>query len=259
MPVPNFCAAPVSGIRGPRLLRVGAAAAMTLLGPAAGTAAAADTTPAPRAHAGFPADSAGSARSVSPALPALTAAPAGVTVAVLGGSTPADEHAAIDYTIELRDAANVPYRNVAVTALLPPGFHVVRASPAADGPARGAASATLPTWTADLVPGRPVEIHAEITAGTVQDLASAPEVPTGPSDVIDDSPSGGMAWYSLSACAQSGADGVPVCGLSRQLLLKTDDDTRRGIEAIVLILGVPLVVAGLGVYAWRAWRDPEPG
>ena len=66
-----------------------------------------------------------------------------------------------------------------------------------------------------------------------------------------------MAWYSLSACAQSGPAGVPVCGLSRQLLLKTDDDTRRGIEAMTLIRGVPLVVGGLGVYAWRVRRDPD--
>lgn len=211
---------------------MGAAAAMTLLGPAAATAAA-DTTPAPPA----------------------AAPPAGVTVDVLGGATPADEHAAIDYTIELRDAADVPYRHVAVTAMLPPGFHVLRASPAAD-PAAG--SASMPTWTADLVPGRPVDIRAEVVAGTVQDLAEAPAPLTGPSDVIDDgSGSGAMAWYSMSACAQSGPGGVPVCGLSRQLLLKTDDDTRRGIEAIVLILGVPLVVGALGVYAWRARREPE--
>ena len=192
-------------------------------------------------------------------LPALPEPPAGVTVEVLGGATPENEHAAIDYTIELRDAATVPYRNVAVTALLPAGFRVVRASPPADDSARGPGSATMPTWTADLVPGSPVDIHAEIAAGTVQDLAEAPELPTGPSDVIDGSASGGMAWYSLSACVRSGPDGVPVCGLSRQLLLKTDDDTRKGIEAIVLILGVPLVVSGLCVYAWRAWRDPEPG
>lgn len=235
---------------------MGAAAAMALLGPAAGTAAA-DTTPA------HPAPAAHAAPAASPALPLLTAPPAGVTVSVLGGSTPADEHAAIDYTIELRDAASVPYRNLAVTAMLPPGFHVLRASPAADPTAHGTPSATMPTWTADLVPGHPVDIQAEVTAGTVQDLAEAPELPTGPSDVIDGTGSGpgsaGMAWFSLSACAQSGPDGVPVCGLSRQLLLKTDDDTRRGIEAIVLILGVPLIVGGLGVYAWRAWRDPETG
>ena len=207
-----------------------AAAAMTLLGPAAGSAAA-DTTPA-------------------------VPAPAGVTVAVLGGSTPAPEHAVIDYTIELRDAATTPYRHVAVTAMLPPGFHVLHAAPAVG-------SASLPTWTTDLFPGQPVDIRAEIAAGSVQDLAEAPEPVTGPSDVIDGSGSGsgadGMAWYSLSACAQRGPGDVPVCGLSRQLLLKTDDDTRRGIEAMVLILGVPAVVGGLGCYAWRARRDPEPG
>ena len=203
---------------------MGTAAALTLL-QAMAVPAAADTTPAP--------------------LP-------GVTVAVLGGSVPADEHATIDYTIELRDAADVPYRHVAVTAMLPPGFRVLRASPAA-------ASATAPTWTADLVPGRPVDITAEIAAGTVQDLASAAEPLTGPSDFLDGSStdSAGMAWYSLSACAQSGPHDVPVCGVSRQLLVKTDDDTRRGIEAIVLILGVPLVVFGLGVYAWRARREPD--
>ena len=208
---------------------MGAATAMTLLGPAAATAAA-DTTPA---------------------LPA----PAGVTVDVLGGSTPADEHAAIDYTIEVRDAADVPYRHVAVTAMLPPGFRVLSTSPASAGPPAG--SATMPTWTTDLVPGRPVDFHAEVAAGTVHDLAEAPEPPTLPSDVIDSSASGGMAWYSMSACAQSGPGAVPVCGLSRQLLLKTDDDTRRGIEAMVLILGVPAVVGGLGFYAWRVRRDPE--
>lgn len=211
---------------------MGAAAAITLLAAPAAPAAA-DTTPSP---------------------------PAGVTVAVLGGSTPVDEHAAIDYTIEVRDAGSVPYRHVTVTAMLPPGFHVVRAGPAA---ASAAGPASMPTWTADLVPGRPVDIQARVTAGTIQELAEAPEALTGPSDVMDGSGSGygsnGMAWFSLSACAQSGPDGVPVCGLSRQLLLKTDDDTRRGIEAIVLILGVPLIVGGLGVYAWRAWRDPEPG
>jgi hypothetical protein len=210
---------------------------MTLLGPAAASAAA-DATPT---------------------APTVPAAPAGVTVEVLGGSTPADEHAAIDYTIEVRDAASVPYPHVAVTAMLPPGFHVLRASPAAAVSATG--SASMPTWTADLVPGRPVDIRAEVAAGTVQDLAEAAEPLTGPSDVIDGSGSGpgsgGMAWYSLSACAQSGPGDVPVCGLSRQLLLKTDDDTRRGIEAIVLILGVPLVVAGLGLYAWRARREPD--
>ncbi|ACU69309.1 hypothetical protein Caci_0356 [Catenulispora acidiphila DSM 44928] len=211
---------------------MGAATALTLLGPAAASAAA-DTTPAP---------------------------PAGVTVDVLGGSTPADEHAAIDYTIELRDAGTVPYRHVAVTAMLPPGFHILRASPAL---AASAGPGSMPTWTADLLPGRTVDIHAEITAGTVQDLAEAAEPLTGPSDVLDGSgpgsgsSSGAMAWYSLSACAQSGPSGVPVCGLSRQLLVKTDDDTRRGIEAMVLILGVPLLVGGLGVYAWRARREPD--
>jgi hypothetical protein len=221
---------------------VGAAAAMTLLGPAAGSAAA-DATPAP------------------PAAPAAPAPAAGVTVAVLGGSTPADEHAAIDYTIELHDAATVPYRHVAVTAMLPPGFHVLRAASATG-------SASMPTWTTDLAPGQSVDIQAEIAAGTVQDLAEAPEPLTGPSDVIDGSDSGsgpgggsggpgGMAWYSLSACAQRGPGDVPVCGLSRQLLVKTDDDTRRGIEAMVLILGVPAIVGGLGVYAWRARREPE--
>lgn len=227
---------------------MGAAAAMTLLGPAAGSAAA-DATPAPPA--------------------ALTPA-AGVTVTVLGGSTPADEHAAIDYTIELHDAASVPYRHVAVTAMLPPGFHVLRATPAAIPAAASAISATsvsgsasMPTWTTDLVPGQSVDIRAEIAAGTVQDLAEAPEPLIGPSDVIDGSGPGGsggsagMAWYSLSACAQRGPDDVPVCGLSRQLLVKTDDDTRRGIEAMVLILGVPAIVGGLGVYAWRARREPE--
>jgi hypothetical protein len=225
----------VIGIRGPRLFRVGAAAALTLLGPAAASAAA-DTTPAPPA----------------------SAPPPGVTVTVLGGGTPADEHAVIDYTIELRDAANVPYRHVAVTAMLPPGFRVLRASPAA-------ASATMPTWTADLAPGQAVDIEAEVAAGTVQDLAEAAGLLTGTGDVIADSASGSgsnfgagaMAWYSLSACAQSGPAGVPVCGLSRQLLVKTDDDTRRGIEAMVLILGVPLVVGGLGLYAWRVRRDPD--
>ena len=150
---------------------MGAAAAMTLLGPAAATAAA-DTTPAPPA----------------------AAPPAGVTVDVLGGATPADEHAAIDYTIELRDAADVPYRHVAVTAMLPPGFHVLRASPAAD-PAAG--SASMPTWTADLVPGRPVDIRAEVVAGTVQDLAEAPAPLTGPSDVIDDGSGSGETERSL--------------------------------------------------------------
>ena len=220
---------------------MGAAAAMTLLGPAAATASA-DTTPAPPAPAA-----------------AVSAPPPGVTVDVLGGSTPADEHAAIDYTIELHDAASVPYRQVAVTAMLPPGFHVLRASPAA----ASSGSASMPTWTADLIPGRTVDIQARIAAGTVQDLAEAPEPLTGPSDVMDGSGSGpgsdGMAWYSLSACAQSGPAGVPVCGLSRQLLVKTDDDTRRGIEAMVLILGVPLLVGGLGMYAWRARREPEMG
>jgi len=210
---------------------VGTAAALTLLGPAAASAAA-DTTPAPPA----------------------SAPPPGVTVTVLGGGTPADEHAAIDYTIELRDAADVPYRQVAVTAMLPPGFRVLRASPAA-------ASATMPTWTADLVPGKPVDIEAEVAAGTVQDLADAPGPLTGVSDVTDgvasSSDPGAMAWYSFSACAQSGPAGVPVCGVSRQLLVKTDDDTRRGIEAMVLILGVPLVVGGLGLYAWRIRREPD--
>ncbi|WP_194898357.1 hypothetical protein [Catenulispora pinisilvae] len=218
----------MTGIRGPRLLRVGTAAAMMLLSAAAGPAAA-DTTPAP-------AD--------------------GVTVAVLGGGTPADEHAAIDYTIEVRDAGSVPYRHVDVTAMLPPGFHVVRASPAA---ASAAGPASMPTWTADLVPGRSVDIQARIAAGTVQDLAEAPEPLTGPSDVMDGSGSGsgGMAWYSLSACAQRGPGDVPVCSLSRQLLVKTDDDTHQGVEAIVLILGVPLMVGGLAWYGWRAWREPE--
>jgi hypothetical protein len=210
---------------------VGTVAALTLLGPAAASAAA-DTTPAPPAPA----------------------PPPGVTVTVLGGGTPADEHAAIDYTIELRDAADVPYRHVAVTAMLPPGFRVLRASPAA-------ASATMPTWTADLAPGKAVDIKAQVAAGTVQDLAEAPGPLTGTGDVVDDSASGSgagaMAWYSLTACAQSGPTGVPVCGLSRQLLVKTDDDTRRGIEAMVLILGVPLVVGGLGLYAWRVRREPD--
>lgn len=208
---------------------MGASAALALLGPAAASAAADTTTPAP---------------------------PSGVTVDVLGGGTPADEHAAIDYTIELRDTANVPYRHVAVTAMLPPGFHILRASPALAG---SAGSASMPTWTADLLPGRAVDIHAEIAAGTVQDLAEAAEPPTGPSEVMDGSGPGSeaMAWYSLSACAQSGPSGVPVCGLSRQLLVKTGDDTRRGIEAIVLILGAPLVVGGLGVYAWRVLREPD--
>ena len=216
---------------------MGTAAALALLGPAAASAAA-DTTPAPPA----------------------SAPPPGVTVTVLGGGTPADEHATIDYTIELRDAADVPYRHVAVTAMLPPGFRVLRASPAA-------ASATMPSWTADLAPGKTVDIEAEVAAGTVQDLAEAPGPLTGTGDVVDDSASGSgsgsdsgagaMAWYSLSACAQSGPAGVPVCGLSRQLLIKTDDDTRRGIEAMVLILGVPLVVGGLGLYAWRVRREPE--
>lgn len=183
--------------------------------------------------------------------------PAGVTVEVLGGSTPADEHATIDYTIELRDDAGVPYRHVAVTAMLPPGFHVLRAGSASA--TRTGGSASMPTWTADLSPGRPVDIRASVAAGTVQDLAQAPEALTGPSDVIDgsDPGSGGMAWYSLTACAQRGPGDVPVCGLSRQLLTKTDDDTRRGVEAMVLILGVPLIVGGLGVYAWRARREPE--
>jgi len=230
---------------------VGAAAAMTLLGPAAASAAA-------------------------DAAPAVIPAPAvGVTVAVLGGSTPADEHAAIDYTIELHDAASVPYRHLAVMVVLPPGFHILRASPAAakaaastsatSAPAAPTATALMPTWTTDLAPGQSVDIRARIAAGTVQDLAAAPEPLTGPSDVIDGSGSGpgggsdGMAWYSLSACAQRGPDDVPVCGLSRQLLVKTDDDTRRGIEAMVLILGVPAIVGGLGVYAWRARREPETG
>jgi len=219
----------VIGIRGPRLFRVGAAAALTLLGPAAAPAAA-DTTPAPPASVPLP----------------------GVTITVLGGSTPANEHAAIDYTIELRDAADVPYRHVAVTAMLPPGFRVLRASPAA-------ASATMPTWTADLAPGKPVDIEAEVAAGTVQDLADATGPLTEAGDVVDGSASGAgaMAWYSVSACAQSGPAGVPVCGLSRQLLVKTDDDTRRGIEAMVLILGVPLVVGALGLYAWRVRREPD--
>ena len=214
---------------------MGTAAALALLGPAAASAAA-DTTPAPPA----------------------AAPPPGVTVTVLGGATPADEHATIDYTIELRDAADVPYRHVAVTAMLPPGFRVLRATPAA-------ASATMPTWTADLAPGKAVDIEAEVAAGTVQDLAEAPGPLTGTGDVVDDSASGSgsglgagaMAWYSLSACAQSGPAGVPVCGLSRQLLVKTDDDTRGGIEAMVLILGVPLVVGGLGLYAWRVRREPD--
>lgn len=216
---------------------MGTAAALTLLGPAAASAAA-DTTPA------------------APA----SAPPPGLTVTVLGGGTPADEHAAIDYTIELRDSADVPYRHVSVTAMLPPGFHVLRASPAA-------ASATMPTWTADLAPGKPVDIQAEVAAGTVQDLAEASGPLTGTGDVVDDSASGSgsgsasdpgaMAWYSLSACAQSGPAAVPVCGLSRQLLVKTDDDIRRGIEAMVLILGVPLVVGGLGLYAWRVRREPD--
>ncbi|WP_370380901.1 hypothetical protein [Catenulispora sp. GAS73] len=209
---------------------------MTLLGPAAASAAA-DATPAPAA---------------------------GVTIAVLGGGAPADEHAAIDYTIELHDAASVPYRHVAVTAMLPPGFHVLRAGLAAGTSPTSATSATssMPTWTTDLVPGQSVDIRARIAAGTVQDLAEAPEPLSGPSDVIDGSGPGAsaaMAWYSISACAQRGPDDVPVCGLSRQLLVKTDDDTRRGVEAMVLILGAPAIVGGLGVYAWRARREPEPG
>jgi hypothetical protein len=218
---------------------VGTAAALTLLGATAAPAAA-DTTP-------------------------TVPAPAqGVTVAVLGGSTPADEHTAIDYTIELRDAASVSYRHVAVTAVLPLGFHILRASPAAvPSAASGTGSASMPTWTVDLAPGRPVDIRAEVAAGTVQDLAEAPEPLTGPSDVIDGSAAGtgsgsaGMAWYSLSACAQRGPGDVPVCGLSRQLLVKTDDDTRRGVEALVLILGVPLIAGGLVRYAWQARREPE--
>jgi hypothetical protein len=218
---------------------VGAVAALTLLGATAASAAA-DTTPAPRTAA---------APSSAP--------PAGVTVDVLGGGTPAHEHAAIDYTIELRDTAAVPYRHVSVTAMLPPGFHILRSSPAATA---SPGPTPIPTWTTDLLPGRPVDIQAELVAGTVQDLAQVGGSATGPGDVVEGSGTDlgdqGMAWYSLAACAQSGPAGVPVCGLSRQLLVKTGDDTRRGIEAIVLILGVPLAVGVLGVYAWRARREP---
>jgi hypothetical protein len=200
---------------------------MTLLGPAAASAAA-DPGPAPHAD---------------------------VTVAVLGGSTPADEHAAIDYTIEVRDAGSVPYRHVAVTALIPAGFHILHASP----PSSGAVPGGAPVWTVDLVPGHPLEIRAELVAGTVHDLAEAPAPLVGPSDVISgpDLGSASMAWYSLTACARSDPVSVPVCGQSSQLLVKTDDDTRRGIEAIVLILGVPLIVAGLCIYAWRIRRESE--
>ena len=193
-----------------------------------------------------------------------------MTVAVLGGSTPADEHATIDYTIELRDIASVPYRHVAVTVVLPPGFHLLRASPQASTSApsasavsAGSAAPSLPTWTVDLAPGQAVDIQAEIVAGTVQELAAAPEPPNEASDVIDGPGSGGpggsgsMAWYTLSVCAQRGPDDVPVCGLSRQLLVKSGDDTRRGIEAMVLILGGPAIVGGLGVYIWRGRRQPE--
>ncbi|GAA1950178.1 hypothetical protein GCM10009838_01610 [Catenulispora subtropica] len=215
------------------------ATAIALIGSAAGVAAA-QTAPGP----------AGSA----PAAASGPPSPSGLTVEVIGGGTPADERSAIDYTIELRDDGPLPYRHLAVTALLPSGFHVLRASP------EPGQSAAVPTWTVDVAPGQKVDIRAQVSAGTVQDLTDGTPIPLAdaPDDLVDPSAPGAQAWYSVTACVRQAPGDPPVtCGLSSQLLVKTEDDTRRGVEAIVLLLGLPAAAAGLGAYAWRTRRDPE--
>lgn len=244
-----------------------AATAWTLLTPAAALAvpagAAADTAPASlAAHGPTLAD-----RSAGASGPALTARSADVpappaasgsadapalTVEVLGGGTPADEHSAIDYTIEVRNDGSVPYRQLAVSAILPAGFRVLHASP------EPGSRATLPTWITDVAPGQRVDIHARVAAGSVQDLADGAPAPLAdmPAELVDASAPGAQAWYSVSACVRRSPGDPPVtCGLSSQLLVKTDDDTRSGVDAIVLLLGLPAVAALLGAYAWRARGD----
>jgi len=217
----------VSHRRGPRLFWVGTAAALPLLGPAA-AASAADTTP-----------------------DTTPAAPAGVTVEVLGGDTPAVEGAAIDYTIEIRDDGPVPDQQASVTALLPPGFRILHADPAADD---GAGS---PTWTVDLAPGHPVDIRAEVAAGSVQDLAETPAPLTDPGKAVKASKSADAAWYSLSACVRGQSGDPPMCGLTQQLLIKRKNDVRGGVESIGLMLGAPLAAAGACYYVWRRHREPR--
>jgi hypothetical protein len=233
----------VSGERGPALWRVVTAAAVTLLGflaaplMAAPAAAYSDTTQ-------------GSAGLVPVDVPAAP----GLSVAVLGGGAPTDERAAVDYTIEVRNDGSLPYRHLAVSALFPAGFHLLHASPAPR------AGTSVPTWTVDVAPGQRLDIQARVAAGTLQDLADGNPAPLAdaPAQLVDVSAPGAQAWYSVSACVRR-APGEPpaTCGLSSQLLVKTDDDTRSGVTAMVLLLGLPAVAALLGAYAWRARRDPR--
>ncbi|NUR60712.1 MAG: hypothetical protein HOV87_18930 [Catenulispora sp.] len=178
----------------------------------------------------------------------------GLTVAVFGGGTATDERAVVDYTIELRNDGSVPYRHLAVSALLPAGFHLLRASPSP------VSASAVPTWNADVAPGQRLDIQARVAAGTLKDLADGNPAPLAdaPTELIDASASGAQAWYSVSACVRrSPGDPPAACGLSSQLLVKTDDDTRSGVTAIVLLLGLPAVAALLGAYAWRARREPR--
>lgn len=203
-----------------------AATAFALTVPAATPAAAAATHGSTSGWSGGWTGDAASDPASDPA-PAPAQA-ADLSVAILGGATPAGEHSAIDYTIELRNSGRAEYRKLAVTAMLPPGFRLVHASPASSGHA---------TWTVDLAPGQRMDIQARIAAGSVQDLA--------------DGPLENQAWYTITACVRS------TCGLSSQLLLKGENDTRQGIESIILLLGLPAAAAALGAYAWRARHDPE--
>ncbi|NUR25408.1 MAG: hypothetical protein HOV83_06085 [Catenulispora sp.] len=228
-----------------------AATAIALIGPAAAVAAADATATATH---GAPTRAALSppAAPHDPSVPAgPVAAPpgaTGLTIEVLGGGTPTDERSAIDYTIELRNAGSLAYRHLAVSAILPSGFHVLHSRPQP-------IAAAGPTWNADLAPGQTVDIDAEVAAGSVQDLTgSAPDL------LAQASAPDAQAWYSVTACVRRTPGDPPLtCGLSSQLLVKTDDDTRRGIDAIVLLLGLPAVVAVVGIYLWQARRDPEAG
>lgn len=227
-------------------------AAASASGPALAAAGSADVpAPAPPAAPG-PAPAEGSGAASAPAdVPTSADAPA-LTIEVLGGGTPADEHSAIDYTIELRNDGSVPYRNLAVSAILPAGFRVLDASP------EPGSRAALPTWTTDVAPGQRVDIHARVAAGSVQDLADGTPAPLAdmPAELVDASVPGAQAWYSVSACVRRAPGDPPVtCGLSSQLLVKNDDDTRSGVDAIVLLLGLPAAAALLGAYAWRARGD----
>lgn len=264
----------MSGERGPAPLRVVAATACTLLGLLAApvTAAATDTTTrtataiatatvagggialATTSDAAYGTTSDVTASATHGAISDASAGAApGLTLAVLGGGSPTDERTAVDYTIELRNDGSLPYRHLAVSALLPAGFHLLHASPE-PASARG-----VPTWTADLAPGQRLAIHVRVAAGTLQDLADGDPAPLAeaPTALVDASAPGAQAWYSVSACVRrSPGDPPAACGLSSQLLVKTDDDTRSGVTAIVLLLGLPAVAALLGAYAWRARRDP---